>query len=117
MSEDRCMFRYAALVSVLIITPARAGLYYSGEPIAELPSQWRGFLPDQRALRLLAAKPGPNVPAHPLRDAYRDAADALTKLASRRPLSADEAADLGALHVRLGDPDAAINVLRAAQRL
>jgi tetratricopeptide (TPR) repeat protein len=116
MLEDRHMFRYAALVSALLVTPVSAGLYYSGEPVAELPSQWRGFLPDQRALRLLASRPAPNAPAHPLRDAYRDAADALTRLAAQRPLTADEAADLGALHVRLGAPDAALDVLRAAQR-
>ena len=29
--------------------PCRAGLYYSGETIADLPSQWRGYLLDQRA--------------------------------------------------------------------
>src|SRR5436309_14438989 len=98
------MSRILTVVAVLFLAvPARAGLYYSGEPIAELPSQWRGFLPDQRALRLLAARPAPNAPAHPLRDAYRDAADALAKLAAQRPLTADEAADLGALHARLGN--------------
>jgi thioredoxin-like negative regulator of GroEL len=109
----------AFLCCCLMLTvsvPARAGLYHSGEPIAELPSQWRGFLPDQRALRLLSARPAPNAPAHPLRGAYRDAADALTKLAAQRPLTADEAADLGALHIRLGAVDAAVSLLRNARQ-
>jgi hypothetical protein len=111
------MSRILTVVAVLLVAlPARAGLYYSGETIAELPSQWRGFVPDLRALRLLAARPAPNAPAQPLRDTYRQAADALAKLAAQRPLTADEAADLGALRVRLGDLDAAIDVLRAAQR-
>src|SRR3954447_17363875 len=110
------MFRTAALVSILLVTPVRAGLYYSGEEVAELPSQWRGFLPDQRALRMVAIRPGPNVPASPLRDAYREAADALVKTAAERSLTADEAADLGALHIRLGAVDAALTVLRGAQR-
>src|SRR3954447_4202718 len=114
---DSTMRRIFAVTALLLLTlPARAGLYYSGEPLAELPSQWRGFLPDQRALRLLAARPGPNVPALPLRDAYREAVDALVKLATQRPLTADESADLGALHLRLGATDAALNVLRAAHR-
>src|SRR6478609_2824026 len=107
------MFRYAALVAVLLVTPVRAGLHYSGEPIAELPSQWRGFLPDQRALRTLAVRPAPGAASHPLREAYREAAHRLTRLAAERPLTADEAADLGALHVRLGAVDAALDVLRA----
>ena len=28
----------------LFPAPAQAGLYYSGETVAELPSRWRGFL-------------------------------------------------------------------------
>jgi hypothetical protein len=40
----------------------------------------------------------------------------LTKLATERKLTDDEAADLGALYVRLGDPARAVEVLRAAQR-
>jgi hypothetical protein len=110
------MFRRVALILLVAAAPARAGLYYSGEPIAELPSLWRGFLLDHRALRTLAAPPAPNAPAHPLRESYRAAADKLTQLAAQRPLSADEAADLGALRLRLGSVDAALDVLRAAQR-
>src|SRR5262245_47070708 len=95
---------------------ARAGLYYSGEPIAELPSQWRGFLLDHRALRTVAVPPIPTALPHPFRDSYREAAAKLTQLATQRPLTADEAADLGALHLRLGATDAALAVLRAAHR-
>jgi len=95
---------------------ARAGLYYSGEPIAELPSQWRGFLLDHRALRTVAIPPSPTALPHPFRENYREAVIKLTQAAKERPLSADEAADLGALHLRLGAPDAALAGLRAAHR-
>jgi hypothetical protein len=101
---------------LLIAAPARAGLYYSGEPVAELPSQWRGFLLDHRALRMVAVPPSPTALPHPFRESYRDAAAKLTQTATQRPLTADEAADLGALHLRLGATDAALAVLRAAHR-
>src|SRR5213078_3636476 len=90
---------------------ARAGLYYSGEPIADLPSQWRGFLLDHRALRSIALTPPPGASPHPLRENYAEARVKLSQIASQRPLTADEAADLGALHVRLGAIDAALEVL------
>lgn len=93
--------------------PARAGLYYSGELQAELPSQWQGFLIDQRALRNLAvipSRPGP------FRTEYQAAVRKLEEAAKTRKLSADEQADLGALCVRLGTVDKAVNLLRAAQR-
>jgi tetratricopeptide (TPR) repeat protein len=95
---------------------ARAGLYYSGETFAELPSQWRGFLLDQRSLRLLAVKPTADVPESPARKQHQQEAAKLVKLGRERKLSADEAADLGALYVRLGEPARAIEVLRVAQR-
>jgi hypothetical protein len=94
---------------------ARAGLYYSGEEIAPLPSQWRGFLLDQRLLRTLGFKPAPGGPSNPLRQRYEKAVVELAKAHSRR-LSADELADVGALYVRLGNVSRAIEVLRAAQR-
>src|SRR6516165_6179242 len=81
---------------------ARAGLYYSSETIAELPSQWRGFLLDQRLLRNLAVKPTGSAKPSPGRTHYEEEAARLEKLARERKLSADEAADLGALYVRLG---------------
>jgi Tfp pilus assembly protein PilF len=95
--------------------PAWAGLYYSAEQEAELPAQWRGFLLDQRALRMIGMAPA-NFPPTLLRQQYQEAAAKLAKVTQQRPLSADEAADLGALYVRLGEPAKAIEVLRAAQR-
>lgn len=107
-----------ALTALLLLAaPARAGLHYRGEQFAELPAQWRGFLLDQRALRTIAAPPGPTQPANPLRDAYRDDLDRLTALAARKPLDPNDAADLGALHLRFGQVDKAVEGLRAAQRV
>src|SRR5438094_2488431 len=96
-------FRPVAVLLALLGLPAsaRAGLYYSGEPMAELPSQWRGFLLDQRVLRGIAVKPGPKVEASPARVRYQEAAARLEALSRKRPLTADELADLGALYVRL----------------
>lgn len=102
------------LALLLLAAPAHAGLYYSGETVAELPAQWRGFLVDQRLLRTLAAPPGSV--RHPLREAYVQAAKALEKTAASRPLTADELADLGAIDVRLGRAADAIEKLRPAQR-
>jgi hypothetical protein len=97
-------------------TSIRAGLYYSGEPIAELPSQWRGFLLDQRLLRNIAVKTtGGGRPA-PARARYQEAARQLEQARQSRRLSADELADLGALYVRLGEVTQAVDLLRNAQR-
>src|SRR5437764_7672766 len=103
------------LIAVPLLAPAaRAGLHYSGESFRELPARWQGFLPDHRALRAAAA---PQVAANlPLRDAYADAASKLEATRRSRALSADEAADLGALYVRLGKPEKALDVLRPAAR-
>jgi len=104
---------------VLLLSGARwavAGLHYSGETWAELPAQWRGYLLDQRSLRVLAAPPGPNQPASALRTPYESERNRLAQLAKGRSLSADEAADFGALLVRLGEPALAAEVLRPAQR-
>src|ERR1700745_2540682 len=95
--------------------PSQAGLYYSGETIADLPSQWRGFLLDQRLLRNIAVKPTAKTPASPERIKYETALKKLDKAAAERKLSADELADQGALLVRLGDAARAVDVLRAAQ--
>src|SRR5205809_98942 len=113
----RCFTLLAALTWFLApVTDARAGLYYSGEQMAELPSQWSGFLLDQRMLRGIAVKPAPGAPASPARVRYLEEADKLEQLARTRPLTADELADLGALYVRLGEPGKAITLLRPAQR-
>jgi len=95
--------------------PVRAGLYYSGEQQAELPASWRGYLLDQRTLRQIGAAPA-NVPPTLLREQYLEAAKKLETQNRQKPLSADGAADLGALFVRLNEPARAIEVLRAAQR-
>lgn len=94
--------------------PARAGLHYSGEVWADLPAQWRGYLLDQRALRSLALPDQPTAPPNPLRDFYRAERRRLSE--SKQPLTADESADLGAIHIRLGEPALAVAVLRAGLR-
>jgi hypothetical protein len=106
----------AGFLLLLCATSARAGLYYSGETFAELPSQWRGFLLDQRLLRTIAIKPIGDAAPSPIRARYETEAARLTKLAKERKLTADEAADLGAVYVRLGDVARALEVLGAAQR-
>lgn len=106
-----------ALFTVLLLPcSAQAGLHYSGEQYAELPSRLRGFLIDHRALRAAAVERPGDLPLSPLRDDYLAAAARLEKLARTRALTADEAADLGAVHVRLGKPDKALAVLVPAAR-
>src|SRR5438046_4960282 len=107
-----------ALAAACFALPAsaHAGLYYSGEPMAELPSQWRGFLLDHKALRSVGVKPSSGNPTSPMRERYQDAAAKLEKTAKERKLTAEEKADLGALYVRLGEMTKAVNVLRDAQR-
>jgi hypothetical protein len=114
------MLRRALLTLLLVLgwSPGfgRAGLYYSGETLANLPSQWRGFLLDQRSLRLAAVQPLPGNAASLLRVKYQEALSKLEKEGQRRALTADESADLGALYIRLGEPAKAVARLRAAQR-
>jgi tetratricopeptide (TPR) repeat protein len=106
-----------ALLSLLLLTAgARGGLYYSGETVAELPSQWRGFLLDQRLLRQIAVKPPATTTASPARVRYEQAAAQLEKAGGQRKLTPDELADLGALYIRLGETGRALAVLRGAQR-
>ena len=103
-----------ALLALLTIpNAASAGLYYSGETVADLPSQWRGFLVDHRSLRVLALPQAPGMPPVPRRVEYRDA---LARLEKKANPSADDLADLGALYIRLGQAEKAVEVLRAAQR-
>jgi hypothetical protein len=104
----------ASLLLTLVPT-ARAGLHYSGEPMAELPSQWGGFLLDQKMLRSVAIKPAPGAPAGPHRLRYQAAAEKLEKAGKERKLTPTEKADLGAIYVRLGDVPRAITLLRSAQ--
>ena len=53
------------------LSTVHAGLYYSSESIAELPSQWSGFLLDQRVLRNIAVRPTAQLPASPMRSSLR----------------------------------------------
>jgi hypothetical protein len=109
--------RLAAVVALLFaVGGARAGLYYSGEKFADLPSQWRGFLLDHRALRLIAVRPADGAAPSAARVYYEAEAARLVKAAKEGKLSADEAADLGAIYVRLGEVAKALEVLRPAQR-
>jgi hypothetical protein len=109
--------RLALAVAAVVVLPAaaRAGLHYSGEQFAELPSRPGGFLTDHRALRAAGYERPDGLPS-PLRDDYLAAAARLEKLAKARPLTADETADLGAIYVRLGKPDRALNLLAPAVR-
>jgi len=91
---------------------ARAGLYYSGESFAELPSRWSGFLVDHRTLRAAGIEKPKDAPQSPLRETYL----AAVKKLKDRATSADELADLGALHLRLGQTDRGLEVLRNAAR-
>src|SRR3954463_8137136 len=106
---------FVRVLAVVLLAPAlaRAGLYYSGETVADLPSRWGGYLLDHRALLLIARKPTKDNPTSPLRVRYAQEAD---RLAKKDKLTADEAADLGALYLRLGVPAKAVAVLRTAQR-
>jgi tetratricopeptide (TPR) repeat protein len=101
----------------LVTASARGGLYYSGEQYASLPTQWRGFLLDHRALRNIAVKPKADVDASLLRMRYRQEADKLQARAEKEKLGPNELADLGALYVRLGEFERALEVLRSAQRV
>jgi hypothetical protein len=105
----------AALALSLWPAVASAGLYYSGEQFAELPSRPAGFLVDHRALRAAGYERPDGLPS-PLRDDYIAAAERLQKGAKTRALTADESADLGAILIRLGKPGQALNVLAPAAR-
>src|SRR5437016_464113 len=98
----RTAFLAALVVAFLTPLSAPAGLYYSGENYAALPSQWRGYLLDQRALRNIAVKPMTGQDAAPGRIQYKKIADKLqSRFDQDGKLAADEWADLGALYVRL----------------
>jgi hypothetical protein len=110
------MPRFGLIAILVLPAVSQAGLHYTVETPAELPSQWRGFLIDHRSLRLIGVQPAPGAPLHLVREQYEDAATKLEDAAKKRALTADEAADLGALHVRLGRPAKAVDILRKAQR-
>lgn len=109
------MLRFAILsVTALIAMPAfgEAGLRCASEKLEPLPSEWRGLLADLRLLRSAAvAGPAPST----LRQQHLEAARALREKAKKQELTGDEAAELGALLLRLGRSDEALGLLRAAQ--
>lgn len=96
------------LLLLLLTSPALAGAI----PFRPLPAEWRGFLSDLRTLRNAG---NPAVSPNPLRDTLTDRATALEAKAKGGRLSSDEAADLGELFVRLGQPLKAVAVLRPAR--
>ena len=99
------MGRPLTLLLLLCVPPAvQAGVHFSGDQFRPLPARWNGFLPDLRALR---------TPAGPLHARYL--AD-LAKLQAVADPTADQLADLGALHLRLNQPTPALAVLRPAAR-
>ncbi|HYH65904.1 MAG TPA: hypothetical protein VD866_14490 [Urbifossiella sp.] len=102
------------IAAVLIAVPARGGVYDTAADPPPLPSRWAGFLPDHRALRAAAVERPADALPSPFRADYLAAAGKLQKL--DRPLTADEAADLGAALLRLGRPTDAVAVLRPAAR-
>jgi len=105
------------LVLTLVAAPSPAGVYYTGEALRDLPARWSGYLPDHRLLRAVGqTDPRGLAPTPPLRDAYADSVLKLEAAAKAGDLSADDAADLGALHLRLGQPARALAVLRPAAR-
>src|SRR5262245_40828662 len=111
-SRMRRLLLPIVLLSLAWTAPVRAGLYYSGETYNDLPARWGGFLLDQRALRQAGVKSKVAVPGS-MRHRYEQEA---ARLAKKDKRTADESADLGALHLRLGEPAKALAVLRAAQR-
>jgi hypothetical protein len=109
-------FGLLAVGVFLAAGPARAGVYDTAADPPPLPSRWAGFLPDHRALRAAAVERPADALPSPLRADYLATADRLQRLARTRPLTADEAADLGAALTRLGRPADAVAVLRPAGR-
>src|SRR5262249_7401294 len=112
------MRRWIVCLLVLPLLPlaARAGVYHSSETMAELPAQWRGFLLDQRLLRLAALPPRPGQPVNAVRQRYLADAEARRKTIGTGKPTADQAADLGAIYLRLGDVNQALEYLLPAQR-
>lgn len=112
---DKAMIRLylPLLIAGWFANPSWAGLHYTGETWAELPANWRGYLIDYRNLRNLAF-PSAGMPPNPLLERYTAHRDRLLQRNGTR--SADEAADLGALLIRLGSADQAVEVLRGGLR-
>ncbi len=104
------------MMAGLLAGSGQAGIYYSGEEYAPLPSRWRGFLADHQRLANISRE-NPRLPAATsLRGEYLAVLAHLRQTQRRRPLTADESADLGAVLLRLGKTREALAVLNAAAR-
>ncbi len=112
VSSSTLSFCLSMIVFCAITVPVHATIYYSGDKFAEMPAQWKGFLADHRQLRLAGAPASTKLMPSLLRQEYQANLDRL--LARRATLTANELADAGALAVRLGQLDAALNILQAA---
>ncbi|MFO0935567.1 MAG: hypothetical protein U0798_03505 [Gemmataceae bacterium] len=114
------MHRACLLIVVIVLTsrPIQAGLYSSLEPTNPFPAAWRGFLPDQRILRMVAVDPGAKIgtPPSPLRESYSELIVTLEAAAKSRVLNEKELTDLSAAYCRLAKPEKAIALLRTARR-
>ena len=110
-------FRYSVTVSVMLclfINHVHATIHYSGEKYADLPSSWKGFLSDHRMMRVVSIPASPKTPPSLLRLEYQAAVERLLTEKKQRQLKPIELADLGALLLRLGQTEAAIDILRPA---
>lgn len=109
--------RYIPLL-VLLLLPAycQAGVYYSKEIYADLPANFRGSCSTIGRLRTIGITPTDKFPATLQREQYEAAAKQLRELAKSRSLSAEEAADLGAVLIRLNRLTEALDWLREAAR-
>lgn len=110
-------FRYSVTVSAILFlftSHLHATIHYSGEKYADLPSSWKGFLSDHRMMRVASIPASPKTPPSLLRLEYQASVDRLLAEKKQRAMKAAELADLGALFLRLGQTDAAIDILRPA---
>ncbi len=107
------MRQMVSVVSVFLTFASitTAGVHYSGETWADLPAQWPGYLADYRSLRALSVT-NAALPSPPLKNRYLEERKRLESLTRKR--APDESADLGAIYIRLGEPEKAIELLRAA---
>ena len=94
----------------------QAGVYYSAEKYAPLPSRWRGFLLDHRALRMIAVERPAEGGMSPWRQEYWTALRHYQQQARQRSLGPEESADYGAVLIRLGRSHEALAVLAPAAR-
>ena len=114
-TASRRIVQLILLLTVLCMTaPVYATIHYSGERYAELPSSWKGFLADHRALRVAGIPVSAKTPPSLLRLEYQAALNRLVADRKQRALKAAELADMGALYLRLGQVDSALDVLRPA---